>query len=258
MAMHCANCGTELVGEFCHSCGQHLVAPDEFAIVPLVRQFGSELAHLDFKSVRSLVALLNPGVLTREFLAGRRRRYLSPLKLYFVTAAIFFLAAPYVGFGLADMLEQDRTGVLKQLVTDRMTAREMNADLFTERFELRIQTVYTLSLSASILVTALLFRGLFRGPFGANLVFALHYVSFLYVVAIVAGAVVKYAGLTGSVWSMGIVYAVLAPYLFVALRRVYEEGALRTALKMLVIFAVTFIFDNIVNFGALLLTLWLV
>ena len=49
--MRCANCGTELIGEFCHSCGQHRVAADEFAILPLVRQFGGELAHLDFKSV---------------------------------------------------------------------------------------------------------------------------------------------------------------------------------------------------------------
>jgi hypothetical protein len=256
--MRCANCGADTVGEYCHNCGQHRVAADEFAILPLVRQFGGELAHLDFKSLRSLGALLNPGVLTREFLAGRRRRYLSPLKLYFVTAALFFLAAPYVGFGLTDMLEQDNDGTLKRLVTARMAERGMNADLFTERFDLRIQTVYTLSLSASIVVTALLLRALFRGPFGANLVFALHYVSFLYLAAIALGVLTQVVGWRGPLASIGATYAVLTPYLFVALRRVYADSVVRTAVKMLVIFVATFIFDNIVNFGALLLTLWLV
>jgi hypothetical protein len=256
--MRCANCGTDTVGEYCHNCGQHRVSADEFAMLPLVRQFGRELAHLDFKSVRSVGALLNPGALTREFLAGRRRRYLSPLKLYFVTAALFFLAAPYVGFGLTDMLEQDTDGVLKELITARVAARGMHPDLFTERFDLRIQTVYTLSLSVSVVVMALLLRGLFRGPLGANLVFALHYVSFLYLAAVALGALTHVVGWRGPLASIGATYAVLAPYLFVALRRVYADSVVRTVLKMLVIFVATFIVDNIVSFGALLLTLWLV
>lgn len=62
--MRCANCGTELVGSFCRGCGQHVADADEFAIRPLARRLGSELIHLDFKSIRSVAALLVPGVLT--------------------------------------------------------------------------------------------------------------------------------------------------------------------------------------------------
>ena len=256
--MRCANCGTELLGDYCHSCGQHRVAPDEFAILPLLRQFGSELAHLDFKSVRSMAALLNPGVLTREFLEGKRRRHLSPLKLYFLAAAVFFVAAPYVGFGLTDMLEEDSEGVLKGLADAHIAERGMNPEVFVERFDLRIQTVYTLSLSVSVVVTALLLRALFRGPLGAHVVFALHYVSFLYLAAMAGGAVMQVTGWTGPLPSIGLAYSILTPYLFVALRRVYQDTIMRTALKMLVIFAATFVVDNIVSFAALMLTLWLV
>ncbi|MBA3270759.1 MAG: DUF3667 domain-containing protein, partial [Acidobacteria bacterium] len=90
IALRCANCGIELVGDYCHGCGQHVAEANELALRPLARRFGDELLHLDFKSVRTLLALFNPGRLTREFLNGRRRPYLSPLKLYFLAAAIFF------------------------------------------------------------------------------------------------------------------------------------------------------------------------
>jgi len=38
--------------------------------------------------------LLIPGLLTAEFLAGRRQPYLTPFKAYVICAALFFLSAP--------------------------------------------------------------------------------------------------------------------------------------------------------------------
>ena len=35
--------------------------------------------------------MFKPGLLTREFLAGRRVRYLPPLRLYLVLSVVFFL-----------------------------------------------------------------------------------------------------------------------------------------------------------------------
>jgi hypothetical protein len=61
-----------------------------------------ELAQLDFKTLGSLGGLLRPGYLAAEYLAGRRQRYLSPLKTYLLAAALFFVAAPYV-FGFSQV-----------------------------------------------------------------------------------------------------------------------------------------------------------
>jgi hypothetical protein len=256
--MHCANCGTELAGEYCQSCGQHLLDNPSLAIRPFIRQFTRELLHLDFKTVHTLVALFRPGFLTKEFLDGRRARYLTPLRLYFLSAAIFFVAAPSVGFSLEDMLQQDPEGLLKNLVTARAQARGMDMPLFAERFNLRVQTVYTLSLSVSIVVAALLLRLLFRThTLGAHLVFALHYVAFLYMGAIVIGAIEEAVSAPPLV-VLAMLYAVLIPYLFIAMRRVYGQSPTRTIFKVLVMCVVTFFVDNAVNFGALLLTLWLV
>jgi len=57
-----------------------------------------DLTHADSRLWRTLLALIfQPGLLTREFLDGRRVRYLPPLRLYLVLSLVFFLvvlAAP--------------------------------------------------------------------------------------------------------------------------------------------------------------------
>ena len=257
--MRCANCHAELVGEFCHACGQHVVEDDDLAFGPLVRHFAHELVHLDFKTLHSLRALFDPGFLTKEYLEGRRRRYLTPLKLYFVAAALFFLAAPFVGFSMLEMLQNDSSGVMRELVTTRAEQRGMDMALLGERFDARIQTVLTLSYGVSIFVTAFLLRALFRNyGLGVHLVFGLHYVSFLYLAAIALSAVQKQFSLQPGPAMIALTYAVVAPYLLVGLRRVYQNSATRTAAKLLVLILVTFVVDNAVSLGALLLTLWLV
>ena len=50
------------------------------------------ISHADSRLWRTLRALLfRPGYLSQQFLAGRRARYLSPFRLYFVLSVLFFL-----------------------------------------------------------------------------------------------------------------------------------------------------------------------
>ena len=113
-------------GPYCAACGQRR---DRSAATCPSRRFVSELADevgtlgFRFKTVRTLRSLLIPGLLTAEFLAGRRQPYLSPMKVYFVCAAIFFLAAPLAGFTLPSLIADDRSGELLRLVAARAAAR---------------------------------------------------------------------------------------------------------------------------------------
>jgi len=138
------------MGRYCHVCGQKQVDADWLSVAPFIRQIGIELSNLDFKSVRSLLALLRPGYLAAEFLAGRKRRYLSPLKLYFLSAALFFFIAPYVsGFNLQASMRHDHDGMLRAMVEHRMAQKQMDFELFAQRFNLRRPTIYTMSLGVS-------------------------------------------------------------------------------------------------------------
>src|ERR1700681_3790384 len=68
----CGNCGVPLGGDFCHACGQRALGPD-VSLHDFFHEAFEEFAHVDGKIVQTLRLLLTkPGMLTREFLDGRR------------------------------------------------------------------------------------------------------------------------------------------------------------------------------------------
>ncbi|CAN5838534.1 hypothetical protein BH11GEM2_BH11GEM2_19740 [soil metagenome] len=86
----CLNCGTNVQLAYCPECGQREIDAD-----PTLREFLHELAeellHWDGKLGRTLRLLVRrPGALTREYLDGRRVRYISPLRLYLACSVLFF------------------------------------------------------------------------------------------------------------------------------------------------------------------------
>lgn len=86
----CKNCGASTSGNFCQACGQatHLHVPSarEF-----LHEFLSHYVALEGKLWRSLMLLLfKPGFLTREYIEGRRVRYVEPLRLYLSFSIVFF------------------------------------------------------------------------------------------------------------------------------------------------------------------------
>ena len=89
----CLNCGTALAGPFCANCGQRDIPP-----YPSVRELAVdafwELSGWDGRFASTVRALVRrPGRLTREFLEGRRARYISPLRLYLMCSLVYFVAA---------------------------------------------------------------------------------------------------------------------------------------------------------------------
>jgi hypothetical protein len=89
-AQTCRNCGAPVDGAYCATCGQETKLR-----LPTLREFLREAAGryvaLDGRFWRTVFALLaRPGFLTREYLAGRRRRYIRPARLYLFATLIFF------------------------------------------------------------------------------------------------------------------------------------------------------------------------
>lgn len=86
----CHNCGVRLSGRFCAACGQKAL-PLSVTMHDFFHEFVHETLHVDgrlFQTVRRLV--LSPGFLTREYLQGRRARWISPLRLYLLFSVMFF------------------------------------------------------------------------------------------------------------------------------------------------------------------------
>jgi hypothetical protein len=90
--LRCANCETPGSGMFCGHCGQRLDV-HLHSVGHFVGEAAEVLTHSDSSLWRTLWPLLaRPGHLTREFIAGRRVRYLQPFRLYLVASVLLLLA----------------------------------------------------------------------------------------------------------------------------------------------------------------------
>ena len=95
---HCENCGAPLTGEFCAKCGQHAIDYRRSLFRVLIDAADS-FFNWDTKFLKSLgLLLVKPWKLTNDFNAGRRMRYVHPLRLYLLASIAFFLIARLLNF----------------------------------------------------------------------------------------------------------------------------------------------------------------
>jgi hypothetical protein len=124
----CTDCGAEIVGRFCHECGQpaHL----HRTLVHLGEELLHGVMHFDSRVWRTLPLLaFRPGQLTREWVHGRRTRYVSPLALFLFTVFVMFMGLSYMP------VEAEKTAVGKQVAAAADLARK-NTALATAEAEL--------------------------------------------------------------------------------------------------------------------------
>jgi hypothetical protein len=92
---HCENCGAELIGPHCAQCGQAAIdyrRSFRHVIVDVLDSF----LNWDSKFFATIALLIvKPWKLTNDFLAGKRVRYLHPLRLYLLASILFFFAVNY-------------------------------------------------------------------------------------------------------------------------------------------------------------------
>ena len=89
----CLNCGAQLRGQYCGTCGQR-ARSRLISLWELISEAFGDLFEIDSRLWQTLIPLImRPGQLTRDYLRGRRARYMPPFRSYLVLSLIFFLVA---------------------------------------------------------------------------------------------------------------------------------------------------------------------
>lgn len=138
----CLNCGATMSGAFCSECGQRDI-PSYPSVREIMVDAVSEFSGWDGRLTSTLRALFrHPGLLTHEFLEGRRARYISPLRLYLTASLVYFVlaaAAPNVRLGsgqtLTPGLRIGPTGTTEKARTSapQRVAGNVNASLVDQK-----------------------------------------------------------------------------------------------------------------------------
>ena len=114
----CSDCGAETSGNFCANCGQPTHV--HRSLLHLGEELLHGVMHFDARIWRTLPLLwLNPGKLTREWIEGKRTRYVSPLAIFLFTLFVMFFALSFMphpeskaeGAEMADRIASQRVGL---------------------------------------------------------------------------------------------------------------------------------------------------
>jgi len=225
----CRNCGVLLQGRFCHACGQK-AAHSDVSLRELVHEAIHEFAHLDdTRIVQTLKLLLfKPGELTAEFLRGRRARYIPPLRLYLVCSLLFFALAawsqsPFINI---QMTKND----IQDPAQREATQKEVVARLEHLRNEMTHNTPRAMFVLMPVF--GLLTWGLFRRAqpyYVPHLYYAIHFHAFAFLM-LATRVAFSFGGRPGELIG-GLFPLTIAPYHYIALRRVFGATRWQVAWK---------------------------
>lgn len=125
----CSDCGAAVDGKFCSNCGQPTHV--HRSLLHLGEELLHGVMHFDARIWRTLPLLaFNPGRLTREWVQGRRTRYVSPLALFLFTVFLMFFILSFAGGGAAPVatpLPQQITAAETALAEGRAALTELQA-----------------------------------------------------------------------------------------------------------------------------------
>src|SRR3954465_8606615 len=115
---HCENCGAPLTGDFCSQCRQHAIDYRR-SIFRVLLDAADSFLNWDTKFLHSMnQSLIHPWHITNDFNAGRRARYVHPLRLYLIASIVFFLLARAIDWdskGPIQLTTEDRDALVASL-----------------------------------------------------------------------------------------------------------------------------------------------
>ena len=131
----CLNCGTTLGGHYCGNCGQRATSR-LISVWELLREAFGDLLELDSRLWRTLIPLIiRPGQLTRDYLEGRRARFMPPFRMYLVLSIVFFLVAFFDPREELGILFEPQAPSTTESAENANEADEIRAEIFRDLAE---------------------------------------------------------------------------------------------------------------------------
>lgn len=242
----CRNCGSPVSANFCASCGQSSNINLSPTLKDIFHDLFHEVTHLDGKIFQTFKQLFrHPGKLTSEYLAGRRKKYINPLRVYLTCSLIFFSVSTATGsmpfeFNIQredpnENIEAIRLAPLRQVArgVKRYQSDPAHRDVLAQSFMSVFPKMFLLfvPILAGLLKLSYWRRG---KPFAHYFYFSLHYYAAHF--ACLSVVVLMHYLFSKSpsspfvpLWTIYLTYGLL--YTWFALRRVWGDSGLAATIR---------------------------
>jgi Protein of unknown function (DUF3667) len=245
----CPECALPLKGKFCHACGARVVDHHEYTLRHFFSHLLHEVTHFDSKIFGTLrVFATEPGQMVADYLAGRRRRYVPPLRFFLIVFALYlflFTAFPQTAVyttgifhqaskspinqkmtqALSKGTPQDSEAVIQRAIEKIAKKRHTTPEAIQEQLNERIHTGADVLQFGEVFTVALCMALLFRSRkryFVEHLIFALNIVTFMLCLGILAWPYYMWHGSINAQAPAILLSGTLTlSYLYFAAKRVY-------------------------------------
>lgn len=133
----CLNCNAALQGPFCAQCGQH--AHVHRSVLHAVEEFLHGIVHFDGRFWNTLPLLIfRPGRLTRDYVMGRRARYIAPVAVFLLTIFAMFLLFAFLPGPSGDAAAVKLDGPERAAAVADLKERRLAAQRELDQMEARL------------------------------------------------------------------------------------------------------------------------
>lgn len=88
---NCLNCGTELKGKYCYTCGQQKISK-RMSVNSVFHDFLHSSFHWESTLIHTIKELIiSPGVFIKNYIAGKRKPYSTPVSFFVLMLTIFVI-----------------------------------------------------------------------------------------------------------------------------------------------------------------------
>jgi hypothetical protein len=231
----CLNCNTLLQGNFCHACGQKVIEQKERTLKYFIFQFFGAAFFLENSFIKNLWKLISsPGLMAKDFVGGRRKRWMAPFSLFLLINLIYFFVNPLTDFNLPlrdHLYWHDATygKMAARMVEERIQQRGITMEEYERTFNVKTVNLSKSLMVLNVPVMALLLSLMF---FRKRNFFADHFIYALYLFSFFLLGACLWIGLLNIYLRTGLpAYQFFMPlglllitmyYLFFSIRRFYE------------------------------------
>jgi hypothetical protein len=228
----CQNCGTDITGSYCSNCGQKRFEPNDKSVISILSHFFEELFTWDSKFLQSIKYLfIRPGFLTHEYISGRYKRYVSPLKMFLFTSFVLFLimikSDPDQYSALATDTGED--DFLSEFILEQQSKSESSKELYKDNFNDQFNDNITIYIFVIMFLFSILLKLVYLPKhyfYSEHIVFTLHFFTFVLWCFLLGVALQD----LGIFFTFLFLYFIPAVYLLIAIRNVYHKTFWKAAI----------------------------
>lgn len=277
MSYTCKSCQNQFEGKFCNQCGEKVLEENERTIRYFLGQVVNAITFADTKFINTVKHLfLKPGFLSREYVEGRRNLYTKPIALFFIINILYFLFPGVDTFNStlhSQLKGQQYSAFAQRLFDEKLKNDDRSEEVLEAEYNKKSTEISKSILLLFVFLFSLPISLLFAGKkqfYFNHLIFSLHFTSFLilgtcFVAVYLMYLVLYFLWMLGvdvddfdinNTYLMGSMALLILIYVFLALKRFYQQKtwviAIKSALVLFSVFPVLIAY----RFLLFLLTMW--